>query len=468
MPGSSRGPRGAGRPLSPIMLVAPPCEILFDASFWDELKDSGCEEVALWRVSVLERPGQKPTAYPMVPEEHQRVLAAVGGKPIEATPVPPFDPLPELYKGLPWQAPGVPSHLKTEAARLKDALSTGVGKGFKLYFADDKSNFIGLPSARLNLNAGHLCDPQLPLFTAARAVDTLRWFPGFTGLITDGQNYRWEIKPGHPDDIFAEPLDFPNTRNFCDANGLSIRRVLDGRDRFQERLHTLTPAPVRDFAANRQGAFGFAEWWAEAPDMLEWALFKLLSVEDTIARTFRAVKAKAPGLQVGVSARMSAIATISGHNARHVQQWADFQLPKEYWWHGGVAGMRGTASAWVETLMDWNRGLSEDEASSWFAAAFDYRVTSGYPVSKYATEAPDEFFDVTVRDQTRKMIAGCGGPERFVPWVSQEHGGKWVSPSEMRRLLQVMSEEGATRYCFSMFNRVNPQVREVIREFALA
>ena len=164
---------------------------------------------------------------------------------------------------------------------------------------------------------------------------------------------------------------------------------------------------------------------------------------------------------------MSAIAAISGHDARRVQKWADFQLPKEYWWHGGVAGMRGTASAWVETLMAWNTGLSEADASTWFSAAFDYKVTPGYPVGKYTEEAPDEFFDVTVRDQTRKMIAGCGGPDKFVPWVSQEHGGKWVSPTEMRRLLQVMSEEGATRYCFSLFNRVNPAVREVIREFAV-
>ena len=455
------------QPLKPIMQVSPPCEMLFDESFWDELKDGGCDEVALWRVSVLEKPGQKPVAYPMIPEEHPRVLAAVGGKPVSATPVPPFDAMPDLYAGLPWTAPGIPPHLRAEGARLKDALATGIRKGFKLYFADDKSNFIGLPSARLNLNAGHLCDPQLPLFTAARAVDTLRWFPGFSGLITDGQNFRWEIRPGHPDDMFAEPLDFPNTRSFCEMNGISLQRVLDGRKRFEELLHSLTPSLVQDFAGNRQGGFGSAEWWAEAPDMFEWVRFKLMSVEDTISRTFRAVKEKAPLLQVGVSARMSAIATVSGHNARRVQQWSDFQLPKEYWWHGGVAGMRGTASAWVETLMDWNRGLTEDDASTWVSAAFDYRMTDGYPVSRYSSEAPDEFFDVTVRDQTRKMIAGCGGPDRFVPWVSQEHGGKWVSASEMRRLLQVMSEEGATRYCFSMFNRVNPEIRKLIREFAV-
>ncbi|GEM_PF-3577578 len=55
------------RLLRPIMLVARPCEVLFDETLWDELKDGGCDAVALWRTSVLERPGQKPITYPMVP-----------------------------------------------------------------------------------------------------------------------------------------------------------------------------------------------------------------------------------------------------------------------------------------------------------------------------------------------------------------------------------------------------------------
>ena len=65
------------------------------------------------------------------------------------------------------------------------------------------------------------------------------------------------------------------------------------------------------------------------------------------------------------------------------------------------------------------------------------------------------------------MLAQTGGPERFVPWVGLEHfGSKWVTPSELRRLLQRMEAQGVQRYAYFVYNSVTPEIWSVITEFS--
>ena len=122
----------------------------------------------------------------------------------------------------------------------------------------------------------------------------------------------------------------------------------------------------------------------------------------------------------------------TGHNLARKQAYTDFQMPKQYWWSAGVAGFRGTIANWVATLVDWNPGLDEDLASEWFSCAFDYPMPSDYPVSAYETEATDEWFTTSVRDQTRKMMVAAETVDRYVPYVGLEHfGSNWLTPSEL-------------------------------------
>ncbi len=447
--------------MKPIMFVGPPNAIIYDEAFWDELKDAGIDEIVLARLGLLDNKSNRPQA-------NSRALPAIEDSPVEPAPVAAFDPNPDLYRDLPFSIPALPAHLRDESKRLGESIRTGVEKGFRIYFIDDKGQFMDFPTGRQNLDASHLCDPDVVELLVARAIDTVANFPELSGIMTDGQNYKWEIRPGHPDDIWVEPLDCDASRTLANEYGISIQRVLDGRDQFQERLRSLNSAAVEDFVENRAGIYGTAEWWLETPEILEWLRFKLTSVEWHVASVYAGLKRALPNLEVGVMSRMPAIAMFSGYNARRMRAHCDFQMPKQFWWAGGWAGFRGTAINWVDTLVDWNSDLSPEDAARWFSAAFDYPITPGYPVADYGQEAPDEWFETSVTDQTRKMIAGAGGLERTVPVVSLEHSGTWLTARELQKLLSVMQRQGIKRYAYASYNSLIPKTQSVISAFSRA
>jgi hypothetical protein len=93
--------------------------------------------------------------------------------------------------------------------------------------------------------------------------------------------------------------------------------------------------------------------------------------------------------------------------------------------------------------------------------------TSTYPVKDYNGEATDEWFSTSVRDQTTKMMAGAGGESRYMPWVGLEHfGSNWVTASELDRMLAEMQYQGATHYCYFIYNSMQPEIWDVIRKYS--
>ena len=130
-------------------------------------------------------------------------------------------------------------------------------------------------------------------------------------------------------------------------------------------------------------------------------------MEWSVSSSYSGIKEHLPDISVGNSSRLPFSTPFTGHNLVRKQAYTDFQMPKQYWWSAGVAGFRGTIANWVATLVDWNPGLDEDLASEWFGCAFDYPMPSDYPVSAYESEATDEWFTTSVRDQTRKMMAAA-------------------------------------------------------------
>jgi hypothetical protein len=455
-------------PLKPIMLVRPPLGILNEASFWDELEAAGIEEVAIGWLALLDG-ADAATMWPRPEDRNPRALAAVGGKPVRATAVGAFRPNKALYEGLSILPPEMPPHLAEESKRLKTSIKEARRRGFRLWVANDAGYFsagtIG-GSARPS-QARPIVDPEMVAYVAARSKDVSANFPEFEGLLQDGPDFKWEIKPGHRDDMFLEEFDFPEYRDIAAGIGLTIERVIDGRDAFKRRLQTLSPAAVDDFLANRRGLFGSYDWWNEQPSTLAWMRFKAAAIERHLVALRAALREALPGWKLFMSSRLPTLAPLTGHNLRRKRGYCDYQMPKEYWWSGGVAGYRGTMTNWVETLVEWNPGLSEEKAAEWLSAAFDVPVTPKYPVRDYRSEPPDEWFVTTVRDQTRKMIASVGGPDRFVPWVGLEHfGSDWMTAGEVRRLLEEMQAQGTTRYAYYVYNSITPEIWKVISSFS--
>lgn len=461
------------RPLKPVMCLRPPNDIMFDRSFWDELAEAGINEIALQWLCLLDdqAPPEEGNVYPQPEDGHPRGLEVVGGERVKRVPTAAFNPTPEYYEGLSWQPPTMPSHLASQSENLAKALDYGVSKGFKIYAVDDKGYFLhgGFGSGKLDTTrrAPSFTDPDMPAMTVARARDTAKNFPQVTGLLLDGPDFKWEIKPGHRDDLWVEQIDTPANREFAQRNGFNMTEVLDGRKHFKEFLHGFNPDRARRIIAEAHGALADHDWWRNHPKFSAWYSFKQAAVEWGVSSSYKGVKEHLPHIQVGNSSRLPFVEPLTGHNTKRKQQYIDFQQPKQYWWSGGVAGFRGTIVNWVDTLIEWNDDLDLDLASELFSAMFDYPLAASYPVSDYNNEATDEWFSTGVRDQTAKMIANSGGQERYMPWVGLEHfGSNWLTASELDHLLGEMQSQGATHYCYFIYNSMEPEIWDVIRKYS--
>jgi hypothetical protein len=294
-----------------MMLVRPPNAILYDESFWDELSAAGINEVALqWLCLLDDRGPDTGNPYPQPEDKHPRGLAAVGGKPVKRVPVAAYNPNPELYKGMNWQPPTMPSNLAAEQRKLKKALQTGVRKGFRIYTTDDKGYFLhgSFGTGRLNTEASRrtpsVTDTDGPAMTAARARDTVANFPEISGLLLDGPDFKWEIKPGHRDDMWVEPIDTPANRAFAERNDIDFEKVLDGRKKFQGFLQSFTPDKARKFIKEQRGALAEHGWWALHPDFSSWYSFKQKAVEWSLSTSYAGVKKHLPELEVANSSRL--------------------------------------------------------------------------------------------------------------------------------------------------------------------
>ncbi len=460
------------QPLKPVMCVRPPNEILFEESFWDELAEAGIHEIALqWLCLLDDRGPDEGNLYPQPEDSHPRGLQAMGGERVRRVPTAAFAPTEEFYQGLNWQPPTMPDHLSGQAEKLSAALDMGRAKGFTIYAVDDKGYFLqgsfGAGKLVKKRKSPSFTDHEMPAMTVARARDTAKHFPQVTGLLLDGPDFKWEIKPDHRDDLWAEPIDTDANRQFSTANGGDFQIVLDGREQFRDFLQGFDPDTARKFIAESPGALADHDWWRAHPKFGIWYSFKQAAVDWSVGSSYRGVKRHLPEMQVGNSSRLPFAEPLTGHNSVRKQRHIDFHQPKQYWWSGGVAGFRGTIVNWVDTLVDWNAGLDPDLASELFGSMFDFPMPSDYPVSAYGGEATDEWFSTSVRDQTAKMIANSGGPENYMPWVGLEHfGSNWVTASELNRMLGEMQAQGATRYCYFIYNSMEPEIWDVIQSYS--
>lgn len=455
--------------LKPVMLVRPPLGILYDDGFWAELSEAGIEEVAIQWLALLDDRGGEGNRYPQVEDTNPRALAAVGGEPVTRVPVAAYRPNETLYDGLAIAPPGMPPHLEEESRKLRQTVAKASSEGFRVWVTDDKGYFLagGFGDGRPRPSRVCTNDPELAGFAVTRTRDTLANFPSIHGIFLDGPDFKWEIKPGHRDDLFAETCGCRHCERVAESLGFSYERVLEGREAFGVRLRSLTSMSVEDLARHRRGPFGAFDWWTEEPAILDWMRYRFTSTERYLRAVCKGIKEYSPRLAIATSSRMPALAPLTGHNVRRKMVFNDYEMPKLYWWMGSVAGFRGTVANWVNTLIEWNPDLSAEDALRWFSAAFGVPFSDDYPPSAYEGEATDAFFDVTVDDQIQKMLAATGGPDRFMPWVGLEHfGSQWLTPSELRRLLERMKARGAQRYAYFVYNSITPEYWDVITAFS--
>lgn len=196
-------------PVTPVMLVRPPLGILYERGFWDEMAEAGISEITIQWLALLDDPANHDSdgsSYPQPEDTNPRGLAAIGGERVNRVPVPAFAPDAALYEGLAYQPPEMPNSVAGESERLKGVIASASERGFRINLVDDKGYFLrgtfgtgGQEPASICLN-----DPELAGYAVARTRDTVANYPSLHGIILDGPDFKWEIKPGHRDDLFIE------------------------------------------------------------------------------------------------------------------------------------------------------------------------------------------------------------------------------------------------------------------------
>jgi hypothetical protein len=281
----------------------------------------------------------------------------------------------------------------------------------------------------------------------ARVQDTLQAFPQADGAIIDGPEWPYEIAPGHRSYIFGGPPAAAAAK--AAELGHDAAALSAAQQRFEQRLHALTERGVAELASGGLlGALGllgydggFAEWLRFRADALTGFVQALRDHVDGMGRR----------VLLGMGPRTASFAPLGGYSFSRLAGVLDFLLPKHYFWHRGYDGMYGTVGRYVQTLVDWNPGLSEQSAFAVVRALFGVSISGVDSLSALEGGFPEAFFTDYVADQTRRVLAAVDDPRRVVPWVDVgrwPHDGDPIGAGDLRRMLTASAGAGLQRFLY--------------------
>jgi hypothetical protein len=389
-------------------------------------------------------------------------------RPYYATPrrgrlVPPFHPTRELYDGLGVVPPDLPAGLEAKAERMQRLVAGLSARGMRVYTFGSSDG----PERWLEQEPYCINNPRYDQYIGARLHDYYLHFPSIAGCVTDGPGFGYEITPGFRG---GGQLCAPLCKcAHCQAKASALGADLDAMERAtrraQQALHGLTPAQVSLFLESQQGVFDGIDLLFEDAALVDLLRFKTASVEGSIARIYRAVKAASPGLQYGICPRLPCFATMQGCNFRRLAQVTDFIQPKHYLWMDGFDGFRGTLARYRQTLREWNPLLDDTLLEALILRLLGVSLPDGYHIDDFSRAAPQSFFQEVVHRESRKMLQRIGDAKRISPFVGLEHSGIWLTPEELRFTLRSIAEAGLTRFTYFILNSIDDDIWRVITEF---
>jgi hypothetical protein len=285
--------------------------------------------------------------------------------------------------------------------------------------------------------------------------------------VTDGPGYGYEITPGFRGggQLFAPLCTCAHCQEKARTMGMDLAAMQAASERIRQALHELTPAQVDLFLESQQGIFDALDLLFEDSAAVDLLRFKTASVEDSIARIYRAIKAANPKLQYGICPRLPCFATMQGVNFRRLAQVTDLIQSKHYLWMEGIDGFKGTLARYVRTLREWSPALDDARLEALICRLLGVHLPDDYRVRDFERPAPKRFFDEVVYRESRKMLQRIGEAEKISPFLGLEHGGILLTAEELRYTLQAIADAGLTRFTYFILNSIGDEIWEVIREF---
>ena len=380
----------------------------------------------------------------------------VEGKHGEATPA--FEPNPEVYHAFGVEPPAAPGdRFPDRRAQLGRTLDAAKARGWPVMIFE-ASAFRG-PGGTGNV----MLDDVSRRAYLARMQDTLEAFPQADGAIIDGPEWQYEIQPGHRSNLFAALP--PEAGATAVEMGYDVAALDSAKKRLEERLHSLDEYSVGEFASG--GLLGGLGLFGYDSGLVDWLRFRV----DTLTAFVRGVGAHlakmSPPRKLGMGPRTASFAPLCGYDFGRLSRILDYLLPKHYFWHRGYDGMYGTLARYVQTLVDWNPGLSERSAFAVTKSLFGIEVPGLDSLSAMEDGFPPAFFSEYVADQTRRALAAMRAPERVVPWVDVgrwPHDGDPIGAGDLRRILQASAGAGLKRFLYHNHGHLTPAEWSVISE----
>ena len=359
--------------------------------------------------------------------------------------VPTFDPNPAVYERFGVEPPAAPSEKAPEKRRrLEAALAAAAERGWSVYLFG--------ASHGQGPGGGHIfASPKSRAAFCARMVDTLERYPMATGAIMDGPEWGYEIAPHHMNHRSFFFHDLPESvGEKCAELGYDYDALVAAKDRLFDRLHGLTPRDVGLHAPG--GLVGAFRLLGADPDLMAWFRFRVEAMTDFYRKVRRDIDgAVSRPVKLGLGPRSACFAPLCGYDLGELAGVIDVLLPKHYIWHRGFDGMYGTVCRYVETLTDWNPGLSDGDALAVVRALFGLELPEVKDRRDFDRGFPQALFGQVVTQETRRALAVVEDPERVVPWVDagrKPHDGDPVSATDLRRLLLAAQEAGLKRFLY--------------------
>jgi hypothetical protein len=312
-----------------------------------------------------------------------------------------------------------------------------------------------------------MVDEQARVAGMARLVDCMEQHPMADGAVLDGPEWGYEIAPFHQNGRSSIFNDLPETVAEGAARlGYDYRRMVEAKDRLHARLHALTDRDVRLWGGGGGGMLGAFGLFGNDPALAEWLAFRLDSLTETYRRFRELIQAHAARpIRLAAGPRSAAWSSFCGYDYGRLGEILDVMLCKHYFWHRGFDGMYGTVARYVQTLTEWNPGLSEESALCVVTALFGIELPGVRSLRDLDRGFPQEFFDQVVTRETERAIAAMGDPERVCPWVDagrKPHDGDPFTAHDLDRMLEAAAGAGLRRFLYHHHGNLTPAEWAVI------
>lgn len=373
------------------------------------------------------------------------LLPGVKLGPTSAKPTATFDADPRVYRRFGVEPPPAASPAPEKRALLERMLTAAKQRGWTIYI-------FGASYGAGPGGTGHIfADARSQAAFAARMVDTLEHYPMVDGAIMDGPEWGYEIAPHHMNHRSYIFNDLPESvAPKCAELGYDYDALVAAKDRLLERFHHLDAGRVGLHALG--GLMGGLQLLGNDLDVMAWLKFRV----EALTAFFRGVRESVDAemsrkVGLGLGPRSAAFAPLCGYDMAELAEFIDILLPKHYFWQRGFDGMVGTVYRYVETLTDWNPGLTDAQALAMVQALFGLTLPGMQSRSDLESALTPEFFQQVVTQETARALAVVDDPNRIVPWVEagrSPHDGDPMSARDLRQVLEAAQAAGLQRFLY--------------------